>query len=466
MQTITETSKYLSLEPSQLADTIFHCPECGRDHVVPFKLVRADGGLIQNLSHVVQKIHGSKPSKIGVIYDRAIEEKLDQLFFKSINTSCLSIYRIPLGNPDELLEPSVGLGDQTAEKLPADIDVLIGVGSGVISDLTKWVANQLEADFILMGTAGSMNAYTSITGTITENRVKRSKWLNPASAVLLDTALMASAPKGMTCAGVGDLLARNVANADWKLSHLLRDTYFCSIPFKMMVPYQKILLRRCEDLGENDPRAIHVLSEAIIMSGYSMTVLNGETSPSSGSEHVISHFFDYQHEIFNKPKNLHGTQVGVGTIIMSTAYEVLREFDASDFDIDEMERRRLSLTAINLGHKRVFGEHAPVLNAVVQEKRIPEIQYRNYIEQILNSWDSIWEQIDPYLMPSGDIRQVMNNVDGVTTLSGVNRTEEDAVQALLYGPHYRPRYTVLDLFWELGLFPDIALDILERSGVL
>jgi len=77
-----------------------------------------------------------------------------------------------------------------------------------------------------------MNAYTSITASMTENNVKTSQWLDPASAVLLDPKLLASAPAEMTCAGIGDLLARHVANADWKLSAIIRGTYFCSIPFQ------------------------------------------------------------------------------------------------------------------------------------------------------------------------------------------------------------------------------------------
>ncbi len=466
MQKIKDISEYLALDASQLADTVIQCPECGREHRLPFKRVAAGNDLVQILPDVIKELHGSKPSRTGFIYDRVIEEKLDRLFFDTIETCDFEIFRIPLGQHDELLEPSIDLGNRTAASLPDDIDFLVGVGSGVISDLTKWVATQCDLPFILMGTAGSMNVYTSITGTMTEDRVKRSKWLNSASGVFLDNLLIGSAPKEMTCAGVGDLLARNVANADWKLSQLLRGTNFCSVPYKMMNAFQTELLNQSEALSENAPQAIKALSEAILMSGYSMTILDGETSPSSGSEHIISHFFDYQHEIFDKPKNLHGAQVGIGTIIMSTAYEMLREFTPEDFDIDEMEHRRLSMAAIQLGHRRVFGEHAKILDAVVQKKRISDIEYRTYMEKLINSWDYIWEAVDPYLMPANDIRQAMKDIGGITTLDGVSRTKEDAVQALLYGSHYRPRYTILDLLWELGLFPDLAENILEESGVL
>jgi glycerol dehydrogenase-like iron-containing ADH family enzyme len=78
----------------------------------------------------------------------------------------------------------------------------------------------------------------------------------------------------------------------------------------------------------------------------------------------------------------------------------------------------------------------------------------------------IWAELDPYLVCASDLQAALEAAGAVTKLSGLGRGKEDAVQALLYGSHYRPRYTILDLFWELGLFPQAAPEILERAGVL
>ncbi len=125
-----------------------------------------------------------------------------------------------------------------------------------------------------------MNAYTSISATMTENNIKSSIMLDPASAVLLDSTLMASAPHEMTCAGIGDLLARNVCNADWMLSNLLRGTYFCPVPFRMMKSVQDNYLSKTDLIVRQDQDAFNTLSDAILLSGYSMAMLNDETSPS------------------------------------------------------------------------------------------------------------------------------------------------------------------------------------------
>jgi glycerol-1-phosphate dehydrogenase [NAD(P)+] len=466
MQKITDLTTYYSLDASQLADTVLECPKCGRDHRIPFNVVRAGHNLIDALPEVIDGVCDKRPNLIGVVFDRHIEEKLERLFFLPFTGQGFPFVRLPIGEKNLLLEASVEIGDAAANTVPQDVDFLIGVGSGVISDLTKWIATKHDLPFLLMGTAASMNAYTSITGSMTENNVKTSKWLKPASAILLDSELMASAPTDMTCAGIGDILARNVCNADWKLSEKIRGTYFCPVPFLMMTLSQEAFIPLVELLGKNDPNAMEKLADAVLLSGYSMTMLDGETSPSSGSEHILSHFFDFQHEVFGLPKNFHGTQVGLATIIMASAYEILHDFDPTMVDVDDLEERHLAQSEIEADHQRVFGDYGKVLDAVCLKKRIPAQDYRAYIQNILQSWDKIWAEIDPYLMSSDDIRQAMVKAGAVTKLSQINRTTDDAIQALVYGAHYRSRYTILDLLWELGLFPEIAPKILEKSGVL
>lgn len=466
MKYLNNLQDYYNLSVSQLANTTLSCPECGHDHRIPIERVYSGMNLVDNLPTVIDAVCPERPSHIGVVYDRHIEEKLNTLFFKPFDPLNYPYQRLPLGQVGLLLEASTELGDQTAADIPDNIEFLIGVGSGVICDLTKWIATKLDLPFLLIGTAASMNAYTSITGTMTENNVKSTRWLNPAKAVLMDSGLVASAPHEMTCAGVGDLLARQVANADWMLSHIIRDTYFCPVPFQMMSVYQDQLLPTVGQLQSRNFDAMEKLSDAILVSGYSMTILDGETSPSSGSEHIISHFFDFQHEIFEKPKNLHGAQVGIGTIIMGTAFDVLREIDPAQLDIDGIESRRLSQTAVKLDIRRVFGDYHGVFDQVIANKYIPDFEFRKYITKIIHSWDLLWREMGPFLMPSNLIRQVMKDTGGHTKLHDVQRTPEDALQALLFGSRYRPRYTILDLYWELGLFPQYAEIILEKSGVL
>jgi hypothetical protein len=60
----------------------------------------------------------------------------------------------------------------------------------------------------------------------------------------------------------------------------------------------------------------------------------------------------------------------------------------------------------------------------------------------------------------------MKAAGAATTLAEVHQTRETAAQVVLDGNYYRPRYTVLDFAWELGVFPDRIDELLERAEVL
>jgi len=465
MREFTDLSAYYALDPAEMARTVLHCPLCGSEHPIPFGVVRHGVDLLAELPEIIGLILGSTPPNIGVIYDRQIKTKLEGLFFEPIDRFGLTYQRFPVDEVGRLLVVEIELGDRVAAQLPPEINLLIGVGSGVITDLTKWIATRAGLPFIVVGTAVSMNAYTSITGSMTENNIKTSKFLNIADAVILDDRLLASAPPEMTAAGVGDLLARNVAQADWKLSQLLRGKYYCPVPYEMMASYQAKLLPLAEALSHNDLAAMNVLAQADLVSGYSMTIIDGETSPSSGGEHIISHFFDLQHDLYGLPKNLHGTQVGFGTLLTSNAFEMLREMSPADFNVDELVRRRPTLAEWQQEHAEKFGAQAQTFDANVAKKRIPDETFAAYLTDLFGSWDELWAAIDPLLMPAAEVRRILEAAGAVTTLSGLSRGKADAIQALIYSSRYRSRYTILDLLWELGLFPEIAPKILERAGV-
>ena len=107
----------------------------------------------------------------------------------------------------------------------------------------------------------------------------------------------------------------------------------------MTASSEAMYLASAEGIHRAEPGAIGQLTEAIAISGLSMSILDGETSPSSGGEHIISHYWDLMNHIEDAPRNLHGAQVGVGTMIMLAAYEYLRELDPCKFESRETGSR-------------------------------------------------------------------------------------------------------------------------------
>lgn len=468
IQLLSSIEDFLKRDSADLANSLIDpCPLCGGKHQVPFHAIHVAQDAIEQVPYLTEKICGNVPQRPVMIYDQAIEEVIFPAIYEPLHKLGMAIRPFAMsGGPGHLLDSAVVNGNQAADEIGASADLLVGAGSGVVSDLTKWIATRLNLPFIICGTAPSMNGYTSITATITEQDIKVSKFLNPADAVVLDIDILAKSPMKMIHAGIGDLAARAICNADWKLSELMRKTHFCPLPYLMTAENERRYLAKAREISQRQTSAVALLSEAVLLSGLSMTIMEGETSPSSGAEHVLSHFWDLLVHLRGLPKNFHGTQVGVGTIIMLNAYQYLRDVDTSKIDPVQILRSRPSLEQIEAENISLYGEKAGSFNAVARKKRIPDDAYVAYVRSILDSWETIWESIEPYVAPVELIRQPFELAGVPYHLSDIQRTVADAREALLHGSHYRPRYTILDLLWELGLFPAAAAEILDRSGVL
>ena len=466
MKTIQSVEDFLRLDAYHLAGAQLVCPLCGMIHSVPYGEIRTGPGMVGAIPEIAYNILGKHPHRAVIVFDKAIEAFIEENVIKPLRDLKLPFITMPLGKAGYLLDSEDVVGDEAAASLDPSADLLIAAGSGVICDLTKWIATRLRKPFLLCGTAPSMNGYTSITATITENEIKKSELLNPANAVVGDANVMAKAPIAMIRAGMEDLTARAICNADWKLSALLRQTYFCPLPFLMTGEPEKAYLAAAEGIGRADPGAIHLLTEAIMVSGLSMSILGDNTSPSSGGEHILSHFWDLLVHLRHAPKNLHGAQVGVGTVIMMALYDTMRHYDIGKIDPVALLRSRPSLEEIEAENQVLYGKQAEDFNQVAIQKRVTDQNFVAYIKGIQKDWEKIWTALDPYIAPMDSIQKPLETAGVSLKLDAIQRTRAEGIEALLNGSRYRPRYSLLDLAWELGLFPAEAEHILEIAGVL
>jgi glycerol-1-phosphate dehydrogenase [NAD(P)+] len=465
MHVLTHKSDFLHRPSAALANTVLQCPDCGREHPVPYQHILVGPGVLHQVPDLVERALGHPARRVGIVYDLAIAHIIEREFLNPLAAAGLPLLPIPLGQPGLWLDSSREVGDAAAAAVSADVEILVAAGSGVICDLTKWIATYAHKPFILCGTAPSMNGYTSITAVIAEHDIKLTKFVDIPYAVVLDTTLMAQAPLPMIHAGVGDMAARAICNADWKLSQFLHGTYFCPVPYEMTVDSEASYMAAAAEIGRDDAQAVEKLAEAIAISGLSMSILNGETSPSSGGEHVISHYWDLMSHLENAPRNLHGAQVGIGTLIMLAAYEYFRDLNPAHLDPERLIRERLTLAQIQAMNTARFGAAAAPLNETSRQKYLPEAKFNALIDRVVNQWDELWSSVGPYTAPLAAIRERLRLAGVPLRLSAVQRTRRQAVDAMLFGGRYRPRFTLLDLFWDLGLFPGAAEEIIDRSGV-
>jgi len=206
-----------------------------------------------------------------------------------------------------------------AGRLPR-ADALVGVGSGVIGDLTKWLAFDARLPGAIFGTAASMNGYAAANVAPSIAGVKTLIHARAHRLIAADPRVLAAAPRALTSAGLGDVIAKTVSTADWKMNDLLFGEAFSPAIAGIIDHVQDKFLSDPRKLGRGDEAAVTGLFEALVYSGCAMT-LQGSSLPASGGEHLISHALDMRAQAEGVAHDLHGRQVGLGTIFAAALYE-------------------------------------------------------------------------------------------------------------------------------------------------
>lgn len=126
----------------------------------------------------------------------------------------------------ELLVPNERAISAVESKLKG-INVIIGVGSGVIQDLCKYTSFKNHIPYIIVATAPSMDGYASDVAAMIIGGMKVSYKAGLPLAIIADTKVIKNAPLEMLQSGYGDIIGKFSALNDWKLSHVVCGEYYC-----------------------------------------------------------------------------------------------------------------------------------------------------------------------------------------------------------------------------------------------
>ncbi|MEA2627419.1 MAG: glycerol-phosphate dehydrogenase [Candidatus Binatota bacterium] len=221
-------------------------------------------------------------------------------------------------------------------------DLIVGVGGGTPLDVAKFVAAGERTSFLSVPTTPSNDGIASPIAVIRTERLQESLPARMPIGVVADLDILRQAPPACVRAGVGDLLANLSAVADWELA--------CDRARDRMDDFARLLaLTGAEAMlrygdGEDavdpaSPELLEALINGLVLSGIAMEIA-GSSRPCSGAEHLFSHALD---RLAVRPA-MHGTQVGLGTLIMT----VLRGEDSEPLR-STMSRLGLALSARDAG---------------------------------------------------------------------------------------------------------------------
>lgn len=342
----------------------------------------------------------------------------------------------------------------------------LAVGAGTVNDIAKMASAQVEREFVVVPTAASMNGYTSSIAAVLQKGVKRTLPAQQPIAIFADTEVVARAPSWLNEAGFGDLLSKPYSTADWLLSHLIRDVPYSTGPGELVERAFSRLVAHAKEVGRAAPEGIDVLMETLLLSGFSMA-LAGSSAPASGGEHLISHYWDMEQHCRHEPLfALHGTQVGIATLLSARLYERLLALTPDDIDPDAATARRpapRSLDEVAPLHPRLTPPVVEEVYAQLSAKELHGEALRAEIARVRERWPEIQAQVGALFIPVATTDKALADAGCTRFAEGIGVSDERLVHTLRVCRQMRSRYVALDLIDDLGLLEGWAAEV-AREG--
>ena len=300
---------------SHLTRSIHDCP-CGRDHVCPISAVRIGDGVLLELPALCEGFF-----RILLVADANTYAACGREAEKILGEHVASRH---IFAGEGVVIPDEASVEAIEGKMAEGTDLIVGVGSGVINDLCKFVGHKHRIPYIIVATAPSMDGYASAGAAMILGGMKVTPSATPPMAIVADTEVLRNAPMDMIRAGYGDIIGKFSCLNDWKLSAYIRGEYFCGTVYDLVMNTAKRVRGLAEGIAARDGKAVAALMEALVEVGVAMAYV-GNSRPASGSEHHLSHFFEITGILNGTPYLPHGTDVAYSSVLTARLRgEILR----------------------------------------------------------------------------------------------------------------------------------------------
>ena len=441
---------------------------CGRVHETPTQQVVIGRGALDQLPEVVTELKLTGAALLVA----------DSNTFKAAGQQALSMLCQTGGDVAKLLiEPESGQSQVEATQVPvqlvqqeaADCNYLIAAGSGTINDIVKLAATRLSIPYIVVATAASMTGYSSGLAAVTVGATKQTVPATPPLAIIADTEVIATAPRQMRAAGVGDLVSRSPSSTDWKLASLLRGDYFCPWVAQLAEPADQQCRQAVGRIRQGKRDTLELLMSGLVLAGIAITMAQ-TSAPASGGGHLISHYWDMTAAARGRHHSLHGLQVAFGDLICTALYEKLWP-RIEETDVDKLVATRLPAAEF----ARQTREHyAPLIGpAAAQQiaqtatsKYATGDQLRRQLARVVSKPERAWAQLEPLFTPGQQLRELFDKAGLPQTVSECGISPEEVACAYGFASRLRDRYTVLDLAYDLGLLDELREEVFAEAGVV
>lgn len=422
----------------------FDCA-CGRHHQAGLRHARIGKGALEALNGYLRALHITRPF---VFCDENTHLAVGARVAKTLQASGIphTLYILPSGHP----EPDEMACGGLLMAFDPRCDGVLAVGSGVINDTGKVLAHALRLPLMCVATAPSMDGYASDSSSMVRRGVKVSLYNACPQALIADTDILANAPMRLLQAGLGDMLAKYCSICEWRIANLVIGEYYCEDIAALMRQALKRVRAAAPRLKERDAVAVEEITQGLVLSGIAMAFA-GVSRPASGLEHYFSHIWEMMALARGLDVELHGIQVGIGTLLTLKIWEKLK-LEASSRETAQAFIDSFDEAAWEAMVRRVFGQAAEtILKTARAEGRNDKAAHAKRLQVSLGEWPQIQKIAQEELPAYQEVRGLMESLQMPLAPGDIGFTREDTVDALMGAREIRDKYLTSSLLWDLGL---------------
>lgn len=435
-------------------NSTFNC-SCNRVHKTNLKEVDISAGALKNIPALVKKYGYRKPFLLSDSNTYEVAgEKIEALLKNSGIDFVSYILKYPELVPNEAVLGEVMTGFDRA------CDLIIAVGTGTLNDLCKFFSYQMNLDYFIVATAPSMDGFASDGAALIVKNLKVTYPAHVPTAIIADIDIIKNAPIEMITAGVGDILGKYTCLCDWKMASIINREYSCDVVVEMVRKSIDAIVSSIQTVQSRDPETVAKIMEGLILTGIAMSFV-GNSRPASGSEHHLSHYWEMMFLFQGKKAVLHGAKVGVGTIAVLKAYEILKGKQI-DFDKAREKAKTFRYRDWEQNIIRTYGAAAKgVIELEMSAGKNDAVQVSKRIDLIEKNWDEMVAYMNEALPSPDEIASMLKALNAPVTPSQVGIDGQTLVDSIIVAKEVRNRYGLLQMMHDLGVAEEISLGVKE-----
>lgn len=426
---------------------------CGRIHKCSIRDIIVEEKAIEKLPGLIKK-YGYR--KICVVCDENTLEAAGENVCDLLKRADIS-YELVLFQERELVPDEEAIV-HLLTNLSNDCDLLVGVGSGTINDLCRYISYKMKMDYFIVATAPSMDGYASSGSPLIIKHLKTTFDVCSPKAIIGDLDVLVHAPTEMIAAGIGDIIGKCVCLTDWKIANRMNGEYICEEVVGLVQRSMEKVIRYAEDAVKGEKIAVQAVMEGLILTGIAMSFV-GNSRPASGSEHHLSHYWEMMFLMEGKKDPLHGAKVGIGTVASIRLYEMLKSVCSAG---DEMQKQTFDY---NGWEKEIRNVYRAAAESVLELEKKTN---KNADQKVQNRRFMFEKKKKEIISVIEELPDAVKIVDLLKTIHAPYNPKQIGVDrniffhSIIYAKEVRNRFGLLQMLFDLGISQKFASDLTKE----